>query len=172
MAPNDSPVSRRNFLNATSALALGAAVAPVSSLVADTPAFASLRPLGDRVRPITAEEFQGRALHAQEWMGKLDPNFDAIILGPGTSLYYFTGIRWWLSERLLCLILPRSGQPVLISPAFEESRMRESLRFPVEVRVWQEEESPTQLIAGTFAGAPVCVLPAISFSSASTRRAS
>ena len=84
-------------------------------------------------------------------MGQLDPDFDAIILGPGTSLYYFTGIRWWLSERLLCLVLPRTGQPVLISPAFEESRMRESLRYPVEVRVWQEEESPTQLIASTFA---------------------
>ncbi|MGB2626858.1 MAG: Xaa-Pro peptidase family protein [Candidatus Acidiferrum sp.] len=117
----------------------------------DVPALASLKPLGDRVHPITAEEFQGRASHAQELMGKLDPDFDAIILGPGTSLYYFTGIRWWLSERLLCLVLPRTGQPVLISPAFEESRMRESLRYPVEVRVWQEDESPTQLIASTFA---------------------
>jgi Xaa-Pro dipeptidase len=151
MALYDSAVSRRKFLNSASALALGATVAPIPSLADDTPAFASLKPLGNRVHPITAEEFQGRARHAQESMGQLDPKFDAIILGPGTSLYYFTGIRWWLSERLLCLVLPRSGQPILISPAFEESRMRESLRYPVEVRLWEEDESPTQLIATSFA---------------------
>ncbi|HEY2119450.1 MAG TPA: Xaa-Pro peptidase family protein [Candidatus Acidoferrum sp.] len=151
MALNDSALTRRKFLNSTSALALTASVTPFSSISPDTPAFASLKPLGDRVHPITAEEFQARARHAQELMGQLDPQFGAIVLGPGTSLYYFTGIRWWLSERLLCLVLPRSGQPILISPAFEESRMRESLRYPVEVRVWQEDESPTQLIASAFA---------------------
>jgi Xaa-Pro dipeptidase len=151
MTFDDFALSRRKFLNSTSALALGAAVKPISPLSGDTPAFASLKPLGNRVRPITAEEFQMRARHAQELMGRLDPNFDAIILGPGTSLYYFTGIRWWLSERLLCLVLPRNGQPILISPAFEESRMRESLRYPVEVRVWQEDESPTQLVATVLA---------------------
>ncbi len=151
MAPDQAAVSRRRFLNSTSALALGAAVAANPSAHADTPAFASLKPLGDRVHPITAEELQNRAYHAQELMGQLDPKFDAIVLGPSTSLYYFTGIRWWLSERLLCLVLPRSGQPVLISPAFEESRMRESLRYPIEVRVWQEDESPTRLVATAFA---------------------
>ncbi len=150
MALNDSSVSRRKFLNSTSALGIGAAFAPIPSSTVDTPAFTSLRPLGDRVHAITADEFNGRALHAQELMCQLDPKFDAIILGPGTSLYYFTGIRWWLSERLLCLVLPRSGQPILVSPAFEESRMRELLRYPVEVRVWQEDESPTELIAIAF----------------------
>jgi Xaa-Pro dipeptidase len=144
-------LSRRKFLHSTSALAVGTAVQPISSLREDASAFATLKPLGNRVIPITSEEFQMRARHAQELMGRLDPNFDAIILGPGASLYYFTGIRWWLSERLLCLVLPRNGQPVLISPAFEESRMRESLRYPVEVRIWQEDESPTQLIATAFA---------------------
>ena len=70
-------------------------------------------------------------------MSLLEPKFDALILGPGTSLYYFTGIRWGLSERLLALVLPRTGQPLLISPAFEESRMRELMRYPLEVRVRQ-----------------------------------
>src|SRR5208283_2613724 len=151
MALNQAAVSRRRFLNSTSALGLGAAVASIPSAHADTPAFRSLKPLGDRVHPITAEEFQNRALHAQELMGQLDPKFDAILLGPGTSLYYFTGIRWSLSERLLCLVLPRSGEPILISPAFEEGRMRESLHGPAEVRVWQEDESPSGLIAAVLA---------------------
>jgi Xaa-Pro dipeptidase len=144
-----SNFSRRQFLGTSSALAFAAA--PFPALSADSPTFSSLKPLGNRVRPITAEEFQERARHAQELMAQLDPKFDAMILGPGSSLYYFTGIRWGLSERLLCMVLPRSGQPILISPAFEEGRMRESLRYPVEVRTWQEEESPTKRIASAFA---------------------
>jgi Xaa-Pro dipeptidase len=77
--------------------------------------------------------------------------YDALFLAPGSSLYYFTGIRWGLSERLLCLLLPRTGNPILVVPAFEEGRLREKLHFPFEVRAWQENESPTQLAATTLA---------------------
>ncbi len=97
------------------------------------------------------DEFQDRARRAQELMSSAEPKIDALILGPGSSLYYFTGIRWGLSERMLALVLPHAGQPILVCPAFEESRMRESLRYPVEVRVWQEDESPTKLIATALA---------------------
>jgi Xaa-Pro dipeptidase len=139
--------NRRDFLRSSAALSLA-----LTSTERQSPqlpsAFSQLKPLGDRIHPITADEFHARLLHAQEFMSQLDPNFDALLLGPGTSLYYFTGIRWGLSERLLALIIPRTGQPVLISPAFEEGRMRELMRYPIEVRVWQEEESPTALIAG------------------------
>jgi Xaa-Pro dipeptidase len=147
MRTNHFNFSRRQFIGSSAAMA--AAVVPARFQISDAPTFSALKPLGDRVRPISTEEFQERARHAQELMGQVEPKFDAIILGPGTSLYYFTGIHWWLSERLLCLVLPRSGEPILISPAFEEGRMRESLRYPAEVRVWQEDESPTKLIASS-----------------------
>jgi Xaa-Pro dipeptidase len=143
-------ITRRNFLLSTAAastVTLG--VPPESLAVTQTPAsFSSLQPLGGRVRPITPDEFRGRLLRAQELMGQLNPKIDALFIGPGTSLYYFTGIRWHLSERLLAVIVPRSGEPLLASPAFEEARMRESLRYPIEVRVWQEDESPSKIIAG------------------------
>jgi Xaa-Pro dipeptidase len=146
-------ISRRNFLYSTAAAsAITLAVPPGSIADTQTPAsFSSLQPLGDRVHPITPDEFHGRVLRGQELMGQLNPKFDALFIGPGTSLYYFTGIRWHLSERLLALIVPRSGQPILVSPAFEEGRMRESLRYAMEVRVWQEDESPTKIIAGALA---------------------
>ena len=145
--------SRRNFLFTTAATAAITLCKPLesSAQTAAPASFSALKPLGERVHPITPEEFHARLLHAQELMGQLDPKFDALLLGPGTSLYYFTGIRWYLSERLLALVVPRSGQPILISPGFEESRMRESMRYPLEVRVWQEDESPTKLIAATLA---------------------
>ena len=114
-------------------------------------AFSTLKPLGGRVRAISNEEFRGRLVQAQKLMGDLSPKFDAIFVAPGTSLYYFTGIRWWPSERLLALLLPRAGDPVFVCPAFEEGRLREQSRFPADVRVWQEDESPTKLAAQALA---------------------
>ena len=148
-----TPISRRNFLHSSIA-ASAATLAPPhaqSQPPPIPPSFSNLKPLGDRVQPISSDEFHARLLHAQALMSQLSPSFDALLLGPGTSLYYFTGIRWSLSERLLALVIPRSGEPIIVCPAFEESRMRESLRFPLDVHVWQEDESPTQLLASALA---------------------
>jgi Xaa-Pro aminopeptidase len=144
--------SRRNFLKSTaaaSALALTPRANPVLEDAGATlpPAFSALKPLGTRVHPITPEEFQERLLHAQKLMSELAPKYDALFFAPGTSLYYFTGIRWQTSERLLGLLLPRSGDPILVVPGFEEGRLREKLHFAAEVRVWQEDESPTKIAA-------------------------
>ena len=106
------------------------------------PPFGKLQPLGDRVKPIRGEEFQGRVARAQQLMAEAKPRFDALYLTPGTSLEYFSGIRWGPSERLLALLLPRQGDPLLVGPGFEEGRLREQLRWPIDVRVWQEDESP------------------------------
>jgi Xaa-Pro dipeptidase len=153
MSPHIPSFSRRRFLRSSAAasataLASASSAAPQSQL---PPSFSTLKPLGDRVRPITSDEFHSRLLRARELMSQLDPKFDAILLGPGTALYYFTGIRWSPSERLLAFVIPRSGQPFLISPAFEEGRMRELMRYPLDVFVWQEDESPTKLIATSLA---------------------
>ena len=72
-------------------------------------------------------------------MKESSPKYDALFVAPGTSLYYFTGIRWGNSERLLALVLPRTGDPIVIVPGFEEGRLREKLHFLAEVRVWQED---------------------------------
>ena len=134
---------------AVSALALGpkASARPDDAGSTLPAAFAGLKPLGARVRPVTADEFQERMRHAQKLMGELSPKYDALFVAPGTSLYYFTGIRWGGSERLLALVLPRTGDPIVVVPGFEEGRLREKLHLPAEVRVWQEDESPTKIAA-------------------------
>ena len=72
----------------------------------------------------------------------------AILIEPGSSLDYFTGIKWWRSERLTCAILPVEGDLCIVTPFFEEPSVRESLGLPAEVRMWQEDESPiTQVVA-------------------------
>jgi Xaa-Pro dipeptidase len=139
--------NRRRFLQGSAAFSALALTSPPNAQAQLPSSFSSLHPLGDRVRPITPDEFQGRLLHAQQLMSDLRPKFDAILMGPGTSLYYFTDIRWGVSERLLGLVIPRTGQPLLVSPAFEEGRLREIMRYPIDVRIWQEDQSPTALIA-------------------------
>jgi Xaa-Pro dipeptidase len=126
------------------------------------PAFDRLAPLGSRVHPITPAEFSERIAQAQRLLA--DPKsqaadasstppqrYDALFFAPGTSLYYFTGVHWGLSERLLSLVIPREGTPIMVVPGFEEGRMRERLRVPMEVHAWQEDESPTKLAAQALA---------------------
>jgi len=70
----------------------------------------------------------------------------------GTSLVYFTGVRWGLSERLFAVTIPREGRPFVVTPAFEEDRTREQLANgpfagDADVLPWQEDESPYRLFA-------------------------
>src|SRR5436853_946701 len=159
-----SLASRRHFLKGSATVSALALARPVSAIPggisgaipedgssALPPAFSALKPLGARIHPIAADEFYGRLQRAQKLMAELAPKFDALFIAPGTSLYYFTGIRWGISERLLALILPRTGDPIVVVPAFEEGRMREKLTFAAEVRAWQEDESPTKIAAAALA---------------------
>jgi Xaa-Pro dipeptidase len=96
------------------------------------------------------EERSGRIEKARRLMRA--EGIDALMLTGGTSLRYFTDIRWGLSERLLAVVIPVQGQAFLVSPAFEEDRAREQLRGgpleDTEVLTWHEHESPYSLVAG------------------------
>ena len=78
---------------------------------------------------------------------------DAILLMTGTSLQYFSGIRWWGGERTFALVLPAKGAAFYVCPAFEEgARTRTGSPMHLkgnqaDVRVWQEDENPYQRIA-------------------------
>jgi Xaa-Pro dipeptidase len=112
------------------------------------PGIAALTSMRDRARPITAAERAKRIERAKLLMG--EQKLDAIILTGGTSLTYFTGIRWGLSERLFAVVIPRDSAPFVVCPAFEEDRAREQLALgPVqhaEVLTWQEDESPFERV--------------------------
>ena len=62
----------------------------------------------------------------------------AVLIEPGSSLLYFTGVRWGRSERLTAAVIPVEGDPMIVTPFFEEPSVRESLGVPAQVRVWQE----------------------------------
>jgi Xaa-Pro dipeptidase len=150
-------VSRRSFLRFTGAAA-GLSAAPLSAQRGRggnatagplPPSIAALTSMRDRAKPITADERRGRIERAKKIMA--EQKIDAIILAGGTSLNYFTGIRWGNSERLTAVVIPKVGNPYIVTPAFEEDRTREQLAGgPIEhtdVAIWQEDESPFERVA-------------------------
>jgi Xaa-Pro dipeptidase len=72
---------------------------------------------------------------------------DALVMASGTSLVYFTGAEWGLSERFFGAVLFREGDPAWVSPAFEKARGLEQIRLGTDVRTWEEDESPFALVA-------------------------
>ena len=149
-------LSRRSFLWLTGAA--GLSTVPLSAQRGRgseatagplPPSIAALTSMRSLAKPITADERRARLEKARRLM--TEQKIDAIILAGGTSLNYFTGIRWGNSERLTAVVIPKIGNPYVVTPAFEEDRTREQLAGgPVEhtdVAIWQEDESPFERVA-------------------------
>jgi len=155
-------MDRRHFLTASAALAAARSVPALAAgdeAATELPeAIAALAPMTDRVKPITADERRTRIERARALMA--ESKLDALVLTPGTSLRYFTGIRWWGGERLFACVVPQKGAPFFVCPYFEEERAREliadgpfggSAAGAADVRTWHEDQSPYALVAGGLA---------------------
>jgi Xaa-Pro dipeptidase len=134
--------TRREFLAGSSTL-LAASQLPQP--------IASLPSMTSQAMPITADERRARVERARRLMA--EHKIDAIMLTQGTSLVYFTAIRWGGGERLTACIFPVKGEPFFVCPAFEEDRAREQIALgpfgggKADVRTWNEDESPYALVA-------------------------
>jgi Xaa-Pro dipeptidase len=100
----------------------------------------ALKSITGDAKPISAEERLGRIHKVQSLMGQ--QKIAALLIEPGSSLEYFTGIRWHRSERTTVAIIPATGDIVVVTPAFEEPSVRETLQVGGDVRPWDEHESP------------------------------
>ena len=114
-------------------------------LRAAEPDLSALKDLTTATQPISAAERANRVARAQALMRA--HGIGAVLIEPGSSLIYFTGVRWGRSERLTAAVLPVEGPALVVTPFFEEPSVRESLGVAAEVRVWQEDEDPLKLIA-------------------------
>jgi Xaa-Pro dipeptidase len=92
----------------------------------------------------------------------------ALLVEPGSTLEYFTGIRWPRSERTTLAIIPAHGEVLVVTPAFEEPSVRETLQVGGDVRPWNEQESPFERIVQALrdrgvASGPVAVESTVRF---------
>ena len=148
-------ISRRRFLQTGSVVAGVSAVLPELAAASTNtqqlpPSIAALASMREQAKPIALDERRARQERARQLMR--ENNLSAIVLVEGTSLNYFSGIRWWGAERLFAMVLPAKGASFYVSPAFEEGRSREQIAqspdgTTADVRIWQEDESPYQRVA-------------------------
>ena len=140
--PAFSP-SRRDLLS----LAIAAPLLSTTAILrAAEPDLSALSDITGATRPIDATERAARLARAQSLMKAA--GIGAVLIEPGSSMIYFTGVRWHTSERLTLAILPVEGEPCIVTPFFEEPSVRETLAVPAEVRVWQEDGNPLAVVAG------------------------
>ncbi|HVN20691.1 MAG TPA: Xaa-Pro peptidase family protein [Dongiaceae bacterium] len=147
-------ISRRKFLESGAASAgLAALARPLSTTSQDAELPASIAALKSRKNeavPIMREERAKRQERARKLMA--ENSLAAIVVSAGTSLQYFSGVRWWGSERMFAMVLPAKGNAFFVCPAFEEGRARKQIAHGpdgehADVRTWQEDESPYQKFA-------------------------
>ncbi len=143
--------NRRDFFKTSGPAALGVAIATAGSASAQPgdaslPApIAELKPMTAGVAPISTEERKVRIAKAQSLLA--ETGMQALVIASGTSLDYFTGARWGLSERFFGCIITREGDPAWVTPAFEKARALEQVKIGKDVRAWEEHESPSALVA-------------------------
>lgn len=101
---------------------------------------AKLSDMSGDVAPIALAEFQARIEKAQALMA--EQGLAAIYLNAGTNLYYFTGMRWRPSERMVGAVILPEGPPQFIAPAFEIGTVEQFMQVEGPVHGWEEHESP------------------------------
>jgi Xaa-Pro dipeptidase len=94
-------------------------------------------------KPITKEERLIRIAKAQQLLQ--ENSIQALVLDAGTNLEYFTGLKWYPSERSMLCMIPQKGEIQYICPAFEEDRFLELDKIGDQVATWEEHENPFSL---------------------------
>ncbi|WP_371192634.1 M24 family metallopeptidase [Glaciecola sp. SC05] len=93
--------------------------------------------------PIQPSEHIDRMKKAQAYMQEHD--IAAIYLNAGSNLSYFTGMKWYASERMVGAILPASGEVQYIAPYFEIGTLNGYKVIDGPIHGWQEHENPYAL---------------------------
>ena len=139
-------LTKRDVLKAGAAAGLSLGLGAGSAQAQASKGTGSLPNLAAGAQPISAQEHQRRIEKAQALMQS--QGIKALVIEAGSALVYFTGVRWWRSERFTGAVIPQEGEPVIVTPYFEEPSVRESLKVDADIRTWNENENPFALVAG------------------------
>ncbi|GAA4778634.1 Xaa-Pro peptidase family protein [Stakelama sediminis] len=123
-----------------------------------------IRPWTDCAPAPDEQEYAARMERARQLTR--DCGADAVLVGAGESLRYFTGIPWGETERLVAMLLPVTGTPILFAPNFERGTLEADLAIEADLRLWEEDENPAAMIAaalGDIGADTLAIDPAMSF---------
>ncbi len=110
---------------------------------------ARLRTLSFPYTPIAPEEFAARR---ERLIAHMEAHqVGAVYLNAGTNLYYFTGLKWYASERLVGALLTRDGALIYLAPHFEAGSIADFWLEPGPLALWHEHESPYALVGDALA---------------------
>ena len=139
-------LTRRSFIK-TGSLSLAAlSLGPSAVAAAGDGSAQELENLVAGVQPLGPDDYALRREKARRLLA--EKGLDAIFIGGGTNLVYFTKVGWWLSERVFGVVLSPKKDPLWVCPAFEAERAKELVPAGQEIRTWEEHESPYALVGG------------------------
>src|SRR3989441_792450 len=92
---------------------------------------------------LAPEVFSRRLARAQAELATR--RLDFLIATPSTNYEYLTAYNPGRSERLIALVLPAGGAPVVVCPSFEVERIKRHSTI-AEVRGWEEQADPYALV--------------------------
>jgi len=83
-----------------------------------------------------------------------EAGWDALLITPGPDLRYLVGYDAVPLERLTCLVVPASGDPVLVAPLLERTAAAASPvgAAGIDIRTWGETDDPYRLVAELLPG--------------------
>jgi Xaa-Pro dipeptidase len=127
-------MERREFVTVAGLLTLGQSGGQAGASETSRPPQQPELPPETFARRLTRlrEELRGRQL-------------DLYVATPSTNYQYLTGYSPGRSERLIALLVPANGDPVIVCPSFEVERIRRRTPIP-DVRGWEEHHDPYRLV--------------------------
>ena len=150
-------MDRRSFVSSISVLGLGAAVTKPTEPADISRLFRSPRvPTLPRTNIVVKSRYEpippfdpsvyARRLERARQLTR-DAGGNVLIATSGaTNFTYLVGSNYGRSERLIALVLPVDGAPVLIAPSFEVERVRRGSHIDAPVRGWEEQANPFALV--------------------------
>ncbi|MDI6698196.1 MAG: Xaa-Pro peptidase family protein [Candidatus Saccharicenans sp.] len=108
---------------------------------------ARLKEMLEAVKPFGPDDYKIRWQKASRLI--TEHGLGGLLVEPGPTMQYFTGVNWWRSERTFAFILFPDKEPVWVCSGFELDRAREMIPAEQEIRTWEENESPFLLIGKT-----------------------
>ena len=140
-------MQRREFLASLSLATASTLIEPKFGFGSFAFAQNSPQPNSTSIQEALNNAIPSRIARAQEQMKSA--KIDLLFALPSKNMTYLSKLRTGRSERLIALLLPQSGEPIVITPAFEESRLKQA-NSTIKTAPWEESENPYQLTLDIF----------------------